>query len=237
MDNDRQVVIGVIGAMATEVALLREALCGGESVRIADMDFTAGELAGRRVVVAQSGMGKVNAGICAQILISRFGAGQIINTGAGGSLDAAVRIGDHVIATEAVQHDFDVSPIGYRPAEIPYTGLVAFPSDEGLREAARKAARACDPEAGLFEGRICSGDQFIASRAQKESIRQRFGGLCCEMEGAAIAQVCHLNHVPWVILRAISDCADDSEEISFAQFAESAGKSSARIVQTMLEAL
>ena len=167
-------------------------------------------------------------------MITRFQVSHIINTGVAGSLDTRVRIGDLVISTDAVQHDMDVTALGCRRGEFLYSGLFAFPADEGLRRTARAAAEESGADIGIFEGRVCSGDQFIASRAQKEDIKKTFDGLCCEMEGAAIAQVCHLNHTPWVILRAISDCADDSEEISFNLFAKSAAQTSARIVRAFV---
>ena len=234
MTEQTPIRIGIIGAMDAEVASLREEASAAGAVRIADMEFCEGSFDGTDAVIAKCGMGKVNAGICAQIMITRFGVNRIINTGVAGSLDARLRIGDFVVSTEAVQHDYDVSPIGYKPGEIPYTGLVAFPADESLRALALRAVRDNAPDSAVYEGRICSGDAFIASRAQKESIRQRFGGLCCEMEGAAIAQTCHLNHVPWVVIRAISDSADDSEELSFALFAEAAAREGARIVREMV---
>ena len=234
MTEQTPIRIGIIGAMDAEVASLREEANAADIVRIADMEFCEGRLDGRDVVIAKCGMGKVNAGICAQIMITRFGVNRIINTGVAGSLDARLRIGDFVISTEAVQHDYDVSPIGFQPGEIPYTGLVAFPADETLRALALRAVKDSAPDSAVFEGRICSGDQFIASGAQKESIRQRFGGLCCEMEGAAVAQACHLNHVPWVVIRTVSDSADDSEELSFALFAETAAREGARIVREMV---
>ena len=218
MTEQTPIRIGIIGAMDAEVASLREEANAADIVRIADMEFCEGRLDGRDVVIAKCGMGKVNAGICAQIMVTRFGVNRIINTGVAGSLDARLRIGDFVVSAEAVQHDYDVSPIGFQPGEIPYTGLVAFPADETLRALALRAVKDSAPDSAVFEGRICSGDQFIASGAQKESIRQRFGGLCCEMEGAAVAQVCHLNRVPWVIIRAISDKADDSGKFSFETF-------------------
>ena len=234
MTEQKPVRIGIIGAMDAEVASLREEAGAAGSIRIADMEFCEGRLDGREVVIAKCGMGKVNAGICAQIMVTRFGVNRLINTGVAGSLDARLRIGDFVVSSEAVQHDYDVSPIGFRPGEIPYTGLVAFPADESLRALALRAVRENAPNSAVFEGRVCSGDAFIASGAQKESIRQRFGGLCCEMEGAAIAQACHLNHVPWVVIRAISDSADDSEELSFSLFAETAAREGARVVRAMV---
>ena len=229
--------IGIIGADEAEIALLKEACAAAECTKIAGMDFFAGYIGSTPVVIAQCGIGKVNAGICAQILIGRFGAEKIINTGVAGSMNADINIGDLVISTDAVQHDFDISPLGYGYGEIPYLGVTAFPADGELRTRAVKAAKKTVPELGVFEGRVCSGDQFIADSAQKELIRSRFGGMCCEMEGAAIAQVCHLNAVPWVVIRAISDKADETGDVDYPSFAAKAARDCAGIVRAMLEAL
>ena len=226
--------IGIIGAMEPEVAALRRAAEITRRVRIAEMDFCEGTLDGAAVVIVQCGMGKVNAAICAQALIGQFGVTHIINTGVAGSLDPEMDIGDIVVSTDAVQHDFDVSPIGFQRGEIPYTGLYAFPADETLRLAAGEAVRRSAPDVTLRTGRVCSGDQFIASGAQKEAIVSLFGGLCCEMEGAAIAQVCYLGGVPFVILRAISDKADDEGGMSFEAFTEAAAKRCIAVVRDML---
>ena len=225
---------GIIGAMDAEVTSLQESLTDAKTEVIADMTFVSGKLGETEAVVVKCGMGKVNAAICAHTLINRYGVTKVINTGVGGSLDNRIDIGDIVVSTEAVQHDYDVSIIGFRKGEIPYTGLVAFPADPDLREEAVKAIRETAPEIKVFEGRVCSGDQFIASSEQKQQILDNFGGLCCEMEGAAIAQTCYLNHVPYVILRAISDKADHSEEVSFEQFSETAAKRCAEIVNAMV---
>ena len=232
-----QILTGIIGAMPPEVEELRTAMQGAEKVRIAGMEFCVGELMGKPAAVVQCGIGKVNAGVCAQLLISRFGAGRILNTGVAGSLDARINIGDLVVSTDAVQHDYDVSVIGFAKGEIPYTRLYSFPADEELRRLAVKTATETAPQIQVFEGRVCSGDQFIASREQKEKILGDFGGLCCEMEGGAIAQVCYLNQVPWVIIRAISDKADQSEEMSYEQFQDSAARRCSRIVQQMMRVL
>ena len=225
---------GVIGAMADEVAALKNAMTIRSVTTVADMEFCEGTLDGKNVVVVQCGMGKVNAGICAHTLINTFGVNRIINTGVAGSLDSGIDIGDLVVSTDAVQHDFDVSPIGFVRGEIPYTGLYSFPADETLRANAVSAARRTAPEVRVHEGRVCSGDQFIASREQKETILSSFGGLCCEMEGGAIAQACYLNHTPFVIIRAVSDKADDSEEVSYQEFEQAAAARCAAIVRSMI---
>ena len=227
--------IGIIGAMDAEVSLLKASITDQKTEVIAQMEFVSGKMGGTEAVVVKCGMGKVNAGICAHTLINRYGVSEVINTGVGGSLDNRIDIGDIVVSTDAVQHDFDVRVIGFQRGEIPYTGLYAFPADPSLIEAAVKAVRDTAPEVKVFEGRVCSGDQFIASSEQKKTIIDNFGGLCCEMEGAAIAQTCYLNQTPYVIIRAISDKADHSEEVSFEKFAEAAGKHCAAIVKTMVE--
>ena len=228
---------GIIGAMDEEVASLKSAMKISATTTIAGMEFCEGTLEGKSVVVVQCGIGKVNAGICAHTLINTFGVKRVINTGVAGSLDSAIDIGDIVVSTDAVQHDYDVSPIGFARGEIPYTGLYAFPADETLRAKAVAAVRKSAPEVQVFEGRVCSGDQFIASREQKETILASFGGECCEMEGGAIAQACYLNGTPFVIIRAISDKADDSEEMSYLEFEEAAAARCAAIVRYMISNL
>lgn len=235
--ESQEEVIGIIGAMDEELATLKEAAKVSEPEKIADMEFCKGELDGKEVVIVQCGMGKVNAGICAHTLINDFGCTKIINTGVAGSLDNKIDIGDIVISTDAVQHDFDVSPIGYKKGEIPYTDRVAFPADKELRKAAVKAAKEKASDVKYFEGRICSGDQFISTREQKKEITDNFGGLCCEMEGAAIAQACYLNHTPFVIIRAISDKEDASQSVDYNTFKEGAAKRSAEIVEYMVKSL
>ena len=232
--SDGDIKTGVIGAMDEEVASLKEAMTDISVQTIAGMEFCEGTLDGEDVVVVQSRMGKVNAGICAQILICEFGVDRVINTGVAGSLDPDIDIGDIVVSTDAVQHDFDLTPLGYAPGETDVDGLTAFPADEELIRSAVAAVKETSPEIHVYEGRICTGDQFIASREQKETIISTFGGLCCEMEGGAIAQACYLNQIPFVIIRAISDKADDSEEVSYEQFMEEAARHCAAVTRYMI---
>ena len=226
---------GIIGAMDDEVAALKDEMKLTKTTTIAGMEFCEGTMDGKDIVVVQCGLGKVNAGICANTLVNDFGVTRIINTGVAGSLDSKIDIGDIVVSTDALQHDYDVSPIGYERGEIPYTGLVAFPADETMRQEAVRAIQESAPEINVFEGRVCSGDQFIATHEQKDAILENFGGLCCEMEGGAIAQACYLNDTPFVIIRAISDKADDSEEMSYEAFEKDAARRCASIVKYMIE--
>ena len=226
--------IGIIGAMDEEVETLKKTLSQVRIVKKAGMDFCDGLLKGTEIVIVKCGMGKVNAGICTQILIDIFHVEAVINTGVAGSLNKQLSIGDLVISSDLLQHDFDVSPIGFQKGEIPYSGLVAFPADTHMRELAAAAVRRAAPDAKIVEGRVCSGDQFIASASQKEKIVSNFGGLCCEMEGAAVAQVCFLNKVPFVVIRAISDSAEEESGVSFETFLKTAAARCAAVVEEMI---
>lgn len=227
--------VGIIGAMASEVNLLKGKMQIERQEKKASMEFFSGQLGNHEVVVVQSGIGKVNAAICAQILIDDFQVTHIINTGVAGSLNSDLDIGDIVVSVDAVQHDFTVEAIGFKKGEIPFTGLAAFAADEDLRKKAMDAVHAVLPEINVVEGRVCSGDQFISSDEVKAQIINNFAGDCTEMEGAAIAQVCYLNNVPFVILRAISDKADDSGHISFEEFEKKAAVNSASVVRYMFQ--
>ena len=216
-------IVGIIGAMDEEIAKLIAQAGITATETAADMVFHSGNISGTDVIIVKCGMGKVNAAICAQLLISRYNATHIINTGFSGSLSSDLSIGDIIVSSEAVQHDFDVSPIGFKKGEIPFTGLVAFPADKELVSSACKVISDTLPDVRVLSGRICSGDQFISDKAAKDRICADFGGLCCEMEGAAVAQVCCLNHISFLVIRAISDSADDSagEEFNFSVFQSS----------------
>ena len=230
-------IIGIIGAMDVEVEHLKSEASIQNTTKIADMEFCQGILEGKRVVIVKCGMGKVNAGICAHTLINAFNCTKIINTGVAGSLDGSIDIGDFVVSTDAVQHDFDVKPIGFAKGEIPYTGLSAFPADEKLRAIAVNALHEAAPEIHAFEGRVCTGDQFIATQEQKDAITSNFGGLCCEMEGGAIAQTCYLNKIPFVIIRAISDKPGETGTVDYKTFEAKAADRSAKLVELMIGSL
>ena len=229
--------IGIIGAMDIEVDFLKQEARIRKTTTIAAMEYCEGTLGEKNVVIVKCGMGKVNAGMCASTLINLFHCKKIINTGVAGSLDNELDIGDIVVSVDAVQHDFDVEVIGFAKGEIPYTGLYAFPADEALRAEALEAVRKSAPEIRVYEGRVNSGDQFIHTKAQKDRIRADFGGMCCEMEGAAVAQACWLSGIPFVILRAISDKEDGSVAVEFHTFAEEAAHRCAKSVKYMVERL
>ena len=192
--------IGIIGAMEEEIALLKEKMEIEVIVKKASMEFYQGTLNGREIVVVRSGIGKVNAGLCAQILIDVFHVNRLINTGIAGSLKADIDIGDIVISSDALQHDMDARNFGYARGEIPRMDTVSFPADSDLISIAKTACEEANPDIKVFVGRIVTGDQFIAERTVKNEIASWTEGYCTEMEGAAIAQAAYLNKVPFGVI-------------------------------------
>ena len=227
--------IGIIGAMDIEVETLKQAADVERRITRAAMEFCEGKLGNTDVVIVKCGMGKVNAGMCVQILCDIFNVTHIINTGVAGSLNNSLDVGDIVVAVDAVQHDYDVTPIGFKKGEIPYTGLVSFKSDNELRKKAVNAAKKVAPKNQVIEGRICTGDQFIATKEQKDKIISSFGGDCCEMESGAIAQACYLNDTPFVIIRTIADKADSNETVDFHEFEAETAKLCASLTEYMVK--
>lgn len=230
-------VTGIIGAMDIEVAGLKQDMQIVQEVKKAGMEFCEGILEGQRVVVVQSGIGKVNAAVCTQILIDEFGADAVINTGIAGSLNAQIDIGDIVISTDVVHHDMDAVQFGYEPGQIPQMDVFSFAADESLADLAERVCQEVNPEISVFRGRIVSGDQFVADREKKTYIAEQFHGFCTEMEGAAIAQASYLNQVPFVIIRAISDKADDSASEDYPTFEKKAAAHCIRLVEGLLARL
>lgn len=226
--------IGIIGAMEEEVAALREKLSDVRMLRKASMDFYAGTLYGKQVVVVRSGIGKVNAGICTQILADVFEVDAVINTGIAGSLKAEINIGDIVLSTDTLQHDMDATGFGYELGVIPRMETSCFEADQELLAAAKAACEEAVPEIQVFTGRVVSGDQFVSDRQVKERIAQNFDGMCTEMEGAAIAQAAYLNQIPFVIIRAISDKADDSATVDYPTFERQAIAHSVALVENLI---
>ena len=232
--SEPSVKTGIIGAMDDEVDSLKEAVKNPKITKLAGVEFCEGTLDGADVVIVKSGVGKVNAGTCAQLLINVFHVNRIINTGVAGSLDHSINIGDIVVSIDAVQHDYDLTALGFAPGELYETGSASLPADEKMRKSAVNAVKQCAPEVRVFEGRVCTGDQFISTLEQKENIIKRVGGTCCDMEGGAIAQICCNNEIPYVIIRAISDKVDGSAEVAYAEFEKAAATRCAAITRYML---
>ena len=230
-------MIGIIGAMEEEVAALKDDMDVQETIEQASMAFCKGILCGKEVVVVRSGIGKVNAGICAQILVDRFQVDTLINTGIAGSLDAKIDIGDMVISTDALYHDMDATVFGDPVGQVPRMDTLAFPADETLVQKAVQANEKANPDIHTFTGRIASGDQFISSQEVKEIIVENFHPLCVEMEGAGIAHAAYLNKVSCVIIRAISDKADNSATMDYPAFERKAIAHSVRLMKELLPML
>jgi len=208
--------LGIIGAMEQEVETLLGLLNNKASDTRAGSTFYEGQLEGLDVVVVQCGIGTVNAALCVQILCDCYGVTHVVNTGIAGSLNAALDIGDLVISRDAMYHDFDCHVFGYPVGKVP--GMPeAFAADPLLTELAFAAAESVNPGHTKI-GRVASGDQFVSEKALKEKIICVTGGLCTEMEGAAIAHAAYRNGVPFVIIRAISDKADDSADMDYPTF-------------------
>ena len=224
--------LGIIGAMDVEVATLKEKMKDPVVTTRAAMAYYEGVLEGTPAVVVQCGVGKVNAAMCAQILVSVYGVTHIVNTGIAGSLCADLDIGDLVISKDAMYHDFDCVHFGYEMGRVPGLDVVAFPADESMAQQAFSAAEEVNP-GHTKSGRVASGDLFVAEKTVKNGIIEKTGAICTEMEGAAIAHVAYRNGIPFVIIRAISDKADDSAQMDYPTFEAIAADRCARVTMTM----
>ena len=228
--------LGIIGAMQVEVEILLSCLENKKETSVAGSAFYEGTLEGLEVAIVQCGVGKVNAAICAQILCDCFGVTHLVNTGIAGSLDAKLDIGDLLISKDAMYHDFDCVHFGYEMGKVPGMDVVAFPADTAMIQLASQAAEVVHP-GHVTVGRVASGDLFVAEKTAKDRIIAVTGGLCTEMEGAAIAQTAYRNAIPFVILRAISDKADNSAEMDYPTFERIAAHRCAQVTQHLAKQL
>lgn len=228
--------LGIIGAMRVEVETLRDHMEQPSEMTRAGMTFYEGKLEDLDVVVVQCGVGKVNAAMCTQILCDCYGVTHIVNTGVAGSLCAELDIGDLVVSQDAMYHDFDCNFVGYPTGQVPGMDVLAFPADEKLLAYAFAAADAVHIGHARI-GRVASGDQFICTQAQKDKIIADTNALCTEMEGAAIAHTAYRNGISFVILRAISDKADNSAEMDYPTFEEIAAHRCAEVTMNLAKAL
>ncbi|MCR5762881.1 MAG: 5'-methylthioadenosine/adenosylhomocysteine nucleosidase [Treponema sp.] len=228
--------VGIIGAMDIEVKMLRGELSDAKEVCAGGLVFFEGTLNNASVVIVKSGIGKVNAALCAQLLALKFGVTHIINTGIAGAMASGLKVLDFVVSEDALYHDFDTTGFGYKPTVIPQMDCSDFKADDSMVKAAHSAFTSLKEASAhsLVAGRIASGDQFISSKEQKEKIRSVCNPACVEMEGAAIAHACYINKVPFVIIRCMSDMADDNGENTYNFNEEEAARLSASLVKCML---
>lgn len=229
--------IGIIGAMGEEVSELIASMEHIEKKERAGMLFCAGELSGKEVVVVQSGIGKVNMAMCAQILADLYEVDCLINTGVAGALDARLTVGDVVVAADTVQHDMDATAFGDPLGQVPRMDTWAFPCDAALADLAMRTNARVNPAIHTYLGRVVSGDQFIGDAEKKDFLVKQFDGTCCEMEGAAMAQTAYRNAIPCLILRAISDQADGNALVSYETFLAAAVANLVRLLREMLPAM
>ncbi|MBS9777151.1 MAG: 5'-methylthioadenosine/adenosylhomocysteine nucleosidase [Gammaproteobacteria bacterium] len=225
--------IGIIGAMPQEVQTLIQSVNDAQSIEIAGLTLVSGTINNVDVVIMQSGIGKVNATIATTIMIEKYKPSIIINTGSAGGLGNSLRVGDIVIGENVTHHDVDVTAFGYTPGQM--AGMPEhYPCDSHLATVAQKCTNVFK-DAHIHHGQIVSGDQFIADNSRFSEITTKFPqALAVEMEAAAIAQTCYRFNVPFIVIRAISDLANEKASISFDEFIEHAGKQSATMVINMI---
>ncbi|MFY0544595.1 5'-methylthioadenosine/adenosylhomocysteine nucleosidase [Brevibacillus sp. H7] len=226
--------IGIIGAMDEEIALYLEAMKDTKATVKAGITYYEGEMEGKAVVLCKSGVGKVNAAVTTQMLIDQFQVDRVIFTGVAGAVHPELNIGDIVVSTDCMQHDIDVTPLGFQPGQIPFTDRWIWEADASLRQLAMEAGKELEAGIRVVTGRILSGDQFVASREKVQWLHEQFDAHCTEMEGAAVGQVCAMNGVPFVIVRSMSDKADGSAHVNFVEFTKLASQRSYAIVASML---
>ena len=230
-------MIGIIGAMEEEITNLKSHMQVDEVQTIAGMSFFKGAVKGTKLVLVRSGIGKVNAGICTQILASVYGVDTVINTGIAGSLNADIDIGDIVVSTSLVQYDVDARNFGYKLGEIPRMNIVEFPADKYIIDKTQSVFDSLDLGIKLYKGMVATGDKFVSEDSLKAEIISNFHAYCVEMEGAAIAQAAMLNNMACVVIRAISDKADNSADVDYRSFEAKAIENMSKISLALVDSL
>lgn len=229
--------IGIIGAMNEEIERMKIEMEIEKIETYATVTFYLGVMHNIRIVLCKSGVGKVNAALTTQLLIDKYDMTHLLFTGVAGAIDETLQVGDLVVSTSAMHHDLDASSLGFKRGEIPmYEGSSDFKADERLVRLAVDAAAELINRP-IIQGRVMSGDQFIADYEYVQSLRRDFEGVCVEMEGAAVAQVAVMNNVPFVIIRSISDKANGEASMSFTEFTQLASEQSHLLISSMLKKL
>lgn len=225
-------MIGIIAAMDVEMKSLRSYMENTETEVISGIRFVRGTLEGKDVVTAVCGIGKVFAALCAQTMILHYQPKCIINTGVAGTLTDALTIGSIAVSSAVVQHDMDTSPLGDPVGLISGINKVELPADRLLTGQLSACAKVMGIKTAT--GVIASGDQFVASAERKAFIVEHFKAIACEMEGAAVGQVCYVNKVPFCVLRAISDSADGSSHMDYPTFVQMAAEQSVALLRRFM---
>lgn len=228
--------IGIIGAMQEEVEILKNEMNVEEKVSKARMEFFKGDLLGKEIVIVTSGIGKVNAAVCTQILINDFNVDCVVNVGIAGGLHKDIYPGDIVVAENLVQHDMDTTFFGDKMGQVPRLDTFDFKCDNKLVDIAKASCNKVE-KINTYSGRIVSGDQFIDKSEKLQNLHAEFEAFACEMEGASIGQVCYLNNLPFVVIRSISDNAINGSHMDYETFADMAIQNSVYILKDMLQAM
>lgn len=228
-------IIGLIGAMEEEIRELKRVITEQEVIDKYGIEFIKGQLEGKEVILVQSGIGKVNAAIIVTLLYQLFDVTHIVNTGSAGALDSALDVGDIIIAHSLTYHDVDVTAFNYKPGQMAGMPELYYPDTQLIRTA-QDVCRQMGIEP--FLGQVVSGDQFVSQQESKAYILSKFPlARAAEMESTAIAQAAHVLNIPFVIIRAISDSANEEASVTFDQFILTAGKISATMVQQTVKAM
>lgn len=227
--------IGIIGAMNEEVIELKNIMTDIQVEKIGNLEFFKGNLLNKEVVLVEGGIGKVNAAICATLMIEHFKVSKVLFTGVAGGTNPDINIGDIVIGIDQIEHDFDSTAFGYALGQIPRMDTYIFEADRELVDLAYSVAVEKFEREKVRKGRIVSGDEFVASAEKIKWLRDTFNADCTEMEGAAVAHVCHVFKMPFLIIRAISDKANHDAKVDFPEFVKLAAKNSKTIIEGILE--
>ena len=226
--------VAIIAAMDVEVERYLDRFSLEDSTQRAGLTVQKARWQGHNLVLVRTGVGKVNAALCTQLLIDLYAVNAVLCTGSAGALDPALNIGDVVVATDCVQHDVQVDFMGLPRGQIPFSDLRFFETHPALR---RRAAAVTLADHSVQQGRVLTGDAFVEDEVQRRQLREELAGDCVEMEGAAVGQVCAVNEVPYLVVRAISDHADGTSDIDFGAFLTEAARSSSEIVFRLLDTL
>lgn len=225
--------IGIIGAMQEEIEALLEIMTDKVREKKGVLEFYCGKYEGVEIIVVKAGIGKVNAAMCTQCLIDNYKPDAVINVGVAGAINDDLNIGDIVLSTYLQEHDFDVTAFGYEKGVIPRLDSSKFYADEKLVDLAYSFNNDFK-EINLHKGVIVSGDVFVSSRLLKDELESKFNAYCAEMEGAAIAHVCYLQNVPFLVIRSMSDKADGNSPKNFDEFVLSSAQNAVRLIKDIL---
>ncbi len=227
-------MIGIIGAMSEEVDIIKKEMKFTYEEKIGRFTFVIGSLRNRKIVLAESGIGKVNAGMTATIMITKFNVKAIIFSGVAGALDKRLSVGDVVIGEKMIQHDMDVREFGLKKGEIPRMATSVFESDKEILDIISSFEL---PDHKIYKGTIISGDQFISSKQVKTDLAEEFSAMAVDMESSSVAQVCYQLERKCLVVRSISDSVTDDSMMEYSKFIELAAHNSKEIVCYLMENL